>query len=196
MVWVDHRGVSILTPGYNGPVRNGLDETKLRAFIQEVGNRAQGPGRVYLVGGATALLLGIREQTVDVDIKLDPEPKAIFEGIAAIKTRLAINVELASPDLFLPPLPGWQDRSEFIVRSGPVDFYHYDFYAQTLAKLLRGYRQDRDDALAFVARGKVDPVRLWTLFEAIREGLIRYPAIDPMAFQERVRDFVQGAEGA
>ena len=177
--------------GLQSAVRTGLDKPKLSRFIEEVGRRAGGPGRVYLVGGAGALLLGIRETTIDIDLKLDPEPKAIFEGIAAIKERLAIHIELASPDLFLPSVPGWQERSEFIARSGPVDFYHYDFYAQCLSKILRGHRIDLSDAKAYVRLGKVVPLRLRELFEVVRGDCIRYPAIDVPEFENRVRRFVE-----
>lgn len=140
------------------------------------------------------MLLGIRNQTIDIDLKLDPEPLAVFEAIAKIKERLAINVELASPDLFLPPLPGWQERSEFIVRSGLVDFFHYDFYGQALAKLLRGYATDLGDARAYVALGKVDLRRLWELFERIRGELIRYPSIDAESYERAVLQFVKAEQ--
>ena len=63
-------------------MRGFLDREKLEAFMQAIGHRATTPGVVYLTGGATALLLGIREQTVDVDIKLDPEPGGVFQAIA------------------------------------------------------------------------------------------------------------------
>ena len=177
-------------------MRTALDRPKLHAFIREVGRAVDGPGRVYLVGGATALLLGIRDSTVDVDLKLDPEPAALFEGLARIKERLAVNVELASPDLFLPTLPGWHERSEFIERSGPVDFYHYDFYAQALAKILRSHRHDLEDARALVRLGKVGPTRLAELFQAIRENLVRYPAIDAGAFTDAVERFVSEVDFA
>ena len=131
-----------------------------------------------------------------MDLKLDPETKAIFEGIAKIKERLAINVELASPDLFLPPLPGWRERSEFIARKGLVEFFHYDFYAQALAKLLRGYSTDLGDVRSYVALGKVAPKRLWSLFESIGGDLIRYPAIDPSEYERIVMEFVQEVGGA
>ena len=177
-------------------MRTALDLPKLRLFLEEIGRLTEGPRKVYLLGSAGALLLGIREATVDVDLKLDPEPKAIFEGIARLKERLSINVELASPDGFLPSLPGWRERSEFIERQGPVDFLQYHFYAQALAKLLRGYAMDLSDARAYVRLGKVRPERLWTLFEAIRPELIRYPAIDGEAYEHRVAAFVNEPDSA
>ena len=179
-------------------MRSATDKAKLLEFIQQIGATAQGPGRVYLVGGSTALLLGIRDQTIDIDIKLDPEPKAIFESIAILKERLQTNVELASPDQFLPTLPGWQSRSEFIAKSGPVEFYHYDFYAQTLAKILRGHTTDLADARALVQLGKVVPSRLNDLFQKIKPDLIRYPGINALEFEARVGRFIQEAsvEGA
>lgn len=172
-------------------MRTGLDRTKLLAFIRETGKAAKGPGRIYLVGGATALLLEIREQTIDIDLKLDPEPKAIFESIAILKERLSINVELASPDQFLPPLPGWRERSEFITRSGQVDFFHYDLYSQILSKILRGHQKDLSDAEAFFERGKLSAARLASLFQEIRGDLIRYPAIDVSAYEHRVEEFLK-----
>lgn len=170
-------------------MRAGLDVEKLRRFMEGVGRSAQGPGRVYLVGGATALLLGIRAQTIDVDIKLDPEPPGIFEAIARLKEDLSVNVELAAPDDFLPALPGWRDRSVFISRSKEVEFFHYDFYAQVLSKLLRGHEKDVADARALVDLGKVQPARLLELFHSIEPDLIRYPALNPAEFKARVLRF-------
>jgi len=172
-------------------MREGLDTTKLQAFIQEIGKAARGPGRVYLVGGATALLLGIRDQTIDIDIKLDPEPQGIFEAIAVLKERLGLNVELASPDQFIPALPGWQGRSEYVTTVGEVEFYHYDFYGQALAKILRGHGNDLSDALALVELAKVDLIKLKSLFQEIQPQLIRYPAVTPQHFRDRVEMFMQ-----
>ena len=169
-----------------------LDEARLGRFMSGLAESATGPGRVYLAGGASAVLLNIRSQTIDVDIKLDPEPAGAFEAIAHLKEDLSINVELAAPDQFLPALPQWQDRSEFIVRHRQVDFYHYDFYSQALSKILRGHRFDLDDARALVSLGKVLPGRLLELFDQIKPDLIRYPAIDPGEFERRLTDFVEG----
>lgn len=45
---------------------------KLQALMSAMGRAVKSPGRVYLTGGATALLHGWRPMTVDVDLKADP----------------------------------------------------------------------------------------------------------------------------
>src|SRR5438552_17564365 len=118
----------------------------LKQFMQQLAAAARSPGKVYFTGGATALLLGFREQTIDIDLKLDPEPEGAFEAIAVLKNSLDLNVELASPDDFIPPAPDWRERSRHIASIGRLEFFHYDFALQALAKLERGHAQDREDA--------------------------------------------------
>lgn len=145
---------------------------------------------MYLVGGSSAVLIGWRSTTVDVDLKLDPEPPGAFDAIARAKDALNVNVELAAPDDFIPALPSWRDRSPFIVREGPVDFFHYDFYGQALAKIERGHAQDLEDVTAMHRRGLVRPAELSALFDRIEGDLVRYPAIDPPSFREKVARMV------
>lgn len=165
------------------------DEGRIRRFIDALGRRSTGAGSVYLVGGATAVLYGWRETTVDIDIKMDPEPAGAFAAIAALKDELDVNVELASPDQFIPALSGWHERSVFVSKSGPVSFYHYDPYGQALAKIERGHARDLADVRAMVARGLVNRASLVAEFEAIAPELERYPAIDRDAFERKVRAF-------
>ena len=133
------------------------------------------------------MLLGWRESTVDIDLKLDPEPPGVFAAIARAKDALGINVELAAPDDFIPALPGWRERSRFIVRHGRVDYYHYDFHAQALAKIERGHQLDLVDVGEMARRSLIRPERLAELFDAIQPALERYPAIDPPSFRRKVR---------
>lgn len=148
-------------------------------------------GRVYLTGGACAVLLGWRVSTLDVDIKVFPEQDAVLRAIASIKESLNMNIELASPDDFIPPLPGWQDRSRFIAREGKLSFHHYDFYAQALAKIERSHDIDRDDVRRMFETRLVEPARLRELFEAIEPELYRYPAIGPQRFRRAVESALQ-----
>jgi hypothetical protein len=163
----------------------------IHRFMERLGRAVESEGRVYFTGGVSALLLGWRETTVDLDIHAEPEPAGLFEALPALKEALAVNVELAAPFHFIPPLPGWRERSVFIVRHGKVDFYHCDFYSQALAKLERGHARDVRDVEQMTARGLVVPAELARLFGEVQPGLLRYPAVDGAVFAERVARYLE-----
>ena len=174
-------------------MRSETDKTRLQNFMAALGQRVRGPGRIYLTGGATAILHGWRPMTIDVDLKPDPEPAGLFEAIAQLKDELDINVELASPDDFIPEIPGWREGSLFIARHGSLDFYHYDPYGQALSKLQRRHDRDLQDVRCMLRDGLIQTGRLRELFEAIEPALIRYPAIDPASFRAAVLQFCESA---
>jgi hypothetical protein len=170
-------------------MRLSTDKSKIESFMAALGKKVRGPGRIYLTGGATAVLHGWRPMTIDIDLKPEPEPAGLFEAIAALKSELDINVELASPDQFIPALPGWQERSLFIAAHGLIEFFHYDPYGQALAKLQRGHERDLQDVRSLLRDGLIQMDRLRELFQLIEPQLIRYPAIDPAAFRAAVTKF-------
>jgi len=53
-----------------------VTKATLEQFMQELASAARRRGKVYFTDSATALLLGFRQQTIDIDLKLDPEPAA------------------------------------------------------------------------------------------------------------------------
>lgn len=170
-------------------MRSAADATKIHEFMAALGKAVKSPGRIYLTGGATALLHGWRASTIDVDLKADPEPQGLFEAIATLKDSLDVNVELAAPDQFIPELPGWRDRSLFIAQHGSLEFRHYDLYSQALSKIERGHDRDRADVASMLQRQLIAKDRLWELFQAIEPVLIRYPAITASEFRHSVEKF-------
>lgn len=174
-------------------MRRSVDAARLRRFVAEAARVAAPGTRVYVTGGATAVLEGWRPSTIDVDVRIEPDSDALLREIPRIKEELQINVELASPSDFIPELPDWKARSLEFAREGDVRFLHYDFYAQALSKIERGHTQDLVDAREMVRRGLVEPARLLELFEAIVPALYRYPAIDPEAFRQSVAAFLGDA---
>jgi hypothetical protein len=150
------------------------------------GRAARGEVRIYLVGGATAVLLGWRQATIDVDLVMRPEEDALLRAVPALKEELQINVELASPADFIPVPPGWEDRGTFITRVGRATFLHFDLYAQALAKVERGHRQDLLDVSEMLSRGLIERPRALEYFERIEPYLYRYPALDPGTFRRAV----------
>lgn len=151
--------------------------------MRALGAAAAEDTRVYFTGGATAVLLGWRATTIDIDIEIVPDRDDILRMIPSLKESLQINVELASPAHFIPELPGWRERSTFIAREGKVSFHHYDFYAQALSKIERGHAKDRADLAAMLRDGLVEPARLRELFESIVPEIYRYPALDVASFR-------------
>ncbi len=169
-------------------MRRVADAARVTEFLHALARDAVDTGRVYLTGGATAVLLGWRPSTIDVDLKLVPEQDALLRAIARLKDELAINVELAAPSDFIPEVPGWEARSPFAMQAGRLAVYHYDLYAQALAKIERGHAQDVADVRVMLARGLVEAPTLRSLFERIEPELFRYPALNPRSFREAVEN--------
>ncbi|NEQ69303.1 MAG: hypothetical protein F6K21_28200 [Symploca sp. SIO2D2] len=172
-------------------MRSNIDPQKIEQLMQSLSREACGPGCIYFTGGASALLIGWRSSTLDIDIRLDPEPPGIFQAIAKLKQELNLNIELASPQDFLPPLPGWRDRSVFIKRQGQISFYHYDFTAQALSKLSRGFDRDINDVQAMYEQKLFSLQELSDCFESIEPELIRFPSLSPDTLRRRVEAFIE-----
>lgn len=156
--------------------------------MKSLGRVSKTESRVYFTGGVTAVLFGWRETTVDVDLRFEPELDEIFRALPEIKESLEINVELAAPPDFIPPLPGWETRSKYIGSEGKVSFYHYDLYSQALSKIERGHVQDKADVRSMLREGLIEKDRLAELFREIEPQLYRYPAIGPAKFASAVRE--------
>jgi hypothetical protein len=172
-------------------MRNPVTIDRVREFMDALGQEAEHDGRAYFTGGVSAVLMGWRASTIDVDLKLIPEQDSLFRALPRLKESLHLNVELAAPDQFIPELPGWRERSALIDRCGRVSFHHYDFYAQALAKIERGHLQDMDDVAQMLKRGLVSRPGALELFAAIEPQLFRYPAIDPPSFRRAVESALQ-----
>ncbi len=167
-------------------MRELADRARIEAFLSALAREATSDTNVYLVGGTSAVLEGWRNATIDVDLVMRPESDAMLRAIPALKKRLQLNVELASPDQFIPVPPGWEERSPVITRIGRVTFRHYDFCAQALAKIERGHARDLADVTAMRARGLIEAAAVREQFVRMEPDLYRFPAIDPASFRRAV----------
>lgn len=162
--------------------------------MEVLGQHASSPARVYFAGGATAVLIGWRETTIDVDMRIEPEVDQILRLIPQIKEDLQVNIEFATPMDFIPVASDWERRSLFIAARGQASFFHFDVYAQALGKLERGHTQDLADVTEMVRRGLIEPSGAMAYFESIEGQLFRFPAIDPETFRQSVFSFFEGME--
>jgi hypothetical protein len=167
-------------------VRDLADRARIDSLLQALGREADSDGAAYLTGGATAVLVGWRPTTVDVDILFEPESDQLLRAVARLKDELRVNVELASPGDFIPLAEGWRERSIFVARHGRLSFFHFDPYAQALAKLERAHAQDLEDVRALIAAGLIELSVALRLFEEIEPQLYRFPAVDPKSFRAQV----------
>ena len=173
-------------------MRPPVDEGRIRELAHRLGLISSRRVRMYLTGGATAVLEGWRRSTIDIDLRFEPESDELLRELPALKERLGVNIELASPPDFIPELPGWRERSPLVFRDGNIDVHHFDPYSQALSKIERGFAQDREDVRELVSRGLVEPSRLRELFDAIEPDLFRYPPIDPASFRRKVEATLGG----
>jgi hypothetical protein len=176
-------------------MREPVTADRLQLFMKELAASSGTASRIFLVGGSSAVLLGWRTSTIDIDLKIIPENDEILRSLPRLKEQLQINIELASPDDFIPELPGWQERSTFVQQEGKLSFYHYDFYAQALAKIERAHDVDLQDVDELISSGLVDPDRLLEMFHAIEDRIYRYPSLNAKTFRRAVERVVAEAKG-
>lgn len=167
-------------------MRDVVTKAGVDAFLEALARDATVDTDVFVVGGTSAVIVGWRQTTIDVDLVIRPESDAMLRAIPALKERLRLNVELASPDQFMPVPPGWEERSPVIRRIGRVTVRHYDFCAQALAKLERGHARDLADVQAMHARGLINSADVRAMFARMEPELYRFPAIDPPSFRQAV----------
>ena len=165
-------------------MRELANKFKIIEFMRLFGRRTQIETRVYFSGGSTAVLHGWRDTTLDIDLRFEPEPDELYRAIPEIKEQLQLNIELAAPSDFIPELPAWRDRCQFVAREGTISFYNYDPYSQALSKIERSHEQDLKDVGSMFEHGLIKAKTLVSLFEQIQPMLYKYPAIDPVQFSK------------
>jgi oligopeptide/dipeptide ABC transporter ATP-binding protein len=87
-------------------MRELADAGRISRFMRGLGNAADREGACYLTGGATAVLLGWRESTIDVDVRLVPETEALLRSIPRLTSSRSaplFSIPGQPPDLTRPP---------------------------------------------------------------------------------------------
>ncbi len=69
-------------------MRQKVTAARLDEFMKALGSGVTEAARVYLVGGASSVLLGWRDSTIDVDLKLAPESDEILRRFSQIEDQL------------------------------------------------------------------------------------------------------------
>ena len=162
-------------------------------FLHALGDRFNKPGRIYLVGGTTIVMEGLRKQSVDVDLTYqidDNDHDTFLKTIRELKDQLNINIEEASPGDFIPLPSGSSDRAIYVGRFGQLDVYHFDLYSTVLSKIARGSEEDFSDAMGLVRMKRIELSVLEKYFDEIRPRLAGASLKqDPIEFEKKMEHF-------
>ena len=170
-------------------MRRGVDKAAIESFLQQLGRTFHKPARLYLVGGAALVHLGIRPGfTHDIDVQVYGANEGdLIVTIQKLIERLQINIEFAAPGDFIPLPLQWEAHAQFVGRYGTIDVFYFDFYSIALSKIERGNDRDIADVKLLIQYGMVTPDELDNAYQEVlaQLGKGRYPRITPQRFAER-----------
>lgn len=170
-------------------MRPNVDKGQIENFLKNLGRAFRKPGRIYLVGGAALVHMGIRSgstQDIDVDVRAADEDE-MMESIRQLKDKMQVNVEFASPGDFIPLPKQWEQHAKYVGRYGTIDVFYFDFYSIALSKIQRGSTRDINDVKLLLQQGIITLPELDTAYNEIlpQVGKRPYGRLDPKQFAER-----------
>lgn len=170
-------------------MRPDVDKAAIEAFLQQLGKTFHKPARLYLVGGAALVHLGVRPgSTQDIDIKVSGANEGeLIVTIQRLINHLQVNVEFASPDDFIPLPKKWAAHARFVGRYGTIDVFYFDFYSIALSKIERGNNRDIADVRLLIQQNIIALDELDKAYQEVlaQLGKGRYPRITPERFTAR-----------
>jgi Nucleotidyltransferase of unknown function (DUF6036) len=176
-------------------MRRGVDKAAIESFLQQLGRTFHKPARLYLVGGAALVHLGIRPGfTQDIDVQASGANEGdLIVTIQKLIERLQINIEFAAPGDFIPLPLQWEAHAQFVGRYGSIDVFYFDFYSIALSKIERGNDRDIADVKLLIQHEIVTLDELDKAFQEVlaQLGKGRYPRITPQRFTERYQTIRQ-----
>ena len=170
-------------------MRQSVDKAAIESFLQQLGRTFLKPARLYLVGGAALVHLGVRPGfTQDIDIQVgEANEGELIVAIQRLIKQIQVNVEFASPVDFIPLPTQWETHAQFVGRYGMIDVFYFDFYSIALSKIERGNNRDIADVKLLVQQGIITLNELDVAYQEVLSqlGKGRYPRITPQRFSER-----------
>ncbi len=170
-------------------MRPNVDKGQIETFLKNLGRAFRKPGRLYLVGGAALVHIGLRSgstQDIDVEVRATNEDE-MLEAIRRLKDTMKINIKFASPGDFIPIPSQWEMNAKYVGRYGTIDVFYFDFYSIALSKIERGNTRDINDVRLLVQQGIITPQELDAAYNEVlpRVGKRPYNRLDPQKFAER-----------
>lgn len=170
-------------------MRPNVDKARIEDFLKNLGRVFRKPGRLYLVGGAALVHLGVRPGfTQDIDVEVAGNNAGdMFIAIRGLVEQMNINVEFASPRDFIPLPSQWETHARYVGRYGSIDVFYFDFYSIALSKIDRGNTRDINDVKLLLEQGIITLKELDIAYQEVlaQMGKGTYARLDPRRFAER-----------
>ena len=164
------------------------DRAHIERLLEAPGRRVRNPHTVHLVDGTSAVLVGWRDSTRDIDVRPEPDSDQLLEALSELKDQLDVNIELASPLDYLPDLPGWPDRSPYQGRYGQID-------VRTSTSACRRWRSSSGASIRTWStseprstRGLASADELESGWRQMQDRLFRFPSVNAEGVGRRLRD--------
>src|SRR5260370_13246226 len=169
--------------------QRGFKKGASESFLQTVGKIFRNLARLYLVGGAALVHMGVRSGfTEDIDVQVSGASEGdLIVAIQRMIERMQVNVEFASPVDFIPLPKQWESHARFVARYSTIAVFYFDFYTIALSKMERGNNRDIEDVKLLVQQGIIALDELDSAYQEVlaQLGKGRYPRITPKRFKER-----------
>lgn len=167
-------------------MRPNVDKGQIETFLKNLGRAFRKSGRLYLVGGAALVHMGVRAgftQDIDVEVRATHEDE-MLEAIRKMKDTMQINIEFASPADFIPIPKQWEANVRYIGRYGMIDAFYFDFYSIALSKIQRGSTRDINDVRLLLQQNIITLAELDTVYNEVlpQVGKRPYNRLDPKQF--------------
>jgi hypothetical protein len=72
-------------------MRKRASRDRVIAIMRRLGREPGARGRIYFTGGASAVLDGWRETTVDIDVEIEGDAERLLRSLVAIKDELHVS---------------------------------------------------------------------------------------------------------
>lgn len=167
-------------------MRPNVDKGQIEAFLKNLGRTFRKPGRLYLVGGAALVHMGVRAgftEDIDVEVRASQEDE-MLEAIRKLKDTMQINIEFASPADFIPIPKQWEINARYIGRYDMIDAFYFDFYSIALSKIQRGSTRDINDVRLLLQQKIITLPELDGAYNEVlpQVGKRPYNRLDPKQF--------------
>lgn len=163
--------------------------------MEYLGSRAPSEARVYFASGTSIVYWGLREKSIDVDLKAEGD--GLGRILRDAKRDLEINIEPEHPGNFIPLPKSWRERSPFIKTAGKVHFFHMDPYSVAISKLSRATQKDLNDVKELIRSGRIETSTLNEIYfdEQYQDKLTDQFSIEPTAIGEKIKEITEESGG-